>query len=88
MTMINGVSLGVCVPGTGRVRFDDLKRTWIEAEGLGFDAGYIWNNIMCEVPTFQEDACFEGWTTIAALAAVTSRLDLGMLLNGGVPGLV
>ncbi len=81
MTMINGVSLGVCVPGTGRVSFDDLKRIWIEAENLGFDAGYIWNNITCEVPTFQEDACFEGWTTLAALAAVTSRLDLGMLLN-------
>ena len=81
MAMINGVSLGVCVPGTGNVRFDDLKRIWIEAEELGFDAGYIWNNITCEVPTFQEDACFEGWTTLAALAAVTSRIDLGMLLN-------
>ena len=56
----------------GRVRF---------GEELGFDGAWGFDHL---VPMYGEGPgeCFEGMTTLAALAAATSRIRLGLLVTG------
>ncbi|HET9444496.1 MAG TPA: TIGR03560 family F420-dependent LLM class oxidoreductase [Acidimicrobiales bacterium] len=51
------------------------------AEDLGFDGGWGFDHFQ---PLYGEGPgnCFEGMTTLAALAALTSRLRLGLLVTG------
>ena len=48
-------------------------------EELGFDS--IWFCDHMQRPSRPDDPCLEGWTTLAALSALTNRPRLGLLVN-------
>lgn len=66
-----------------------LRDAALRAEGLGWDSIWTWDHLLAIFGP-AEQPIFEGWTTLAALAAVTSRLKLGLMVGANTfrnPGL-
>ena len=61
--------------------YEQLSEMWKRAEELDFDWVSVFDHFM---PIFgdPEAGCFEGVTMMAALAAVTSKIRVGMLVTG------
>ncbi|HEY6470802.1 MAG TPA: TIGR03560 family F420-dependent LLM class oxidoreductase [Candidatus Dormibacteraeota bacterium] len=64
-----------------RVAFDELVSRVRFAEELGFDGAWGFDHL---VPMYGEGPgeCFEGMTTLAALATATTRIRLGLMVTG------
>jgi F420-dependent oxidoreductase-like protein len=64
-----------------RQPFDEIVSRARFAESLGFDGAWGFDHL---VPMYGEGPgeCFEGMTTLAALATATSRIRLGLLVTG------
>lgn len=70
--------------------YSRLLDIWQTADGLGFGAGFTFDHFVPLNPGVRPSAPgetpdgpqLEGWITLAALGAATSRLDVGTLVSG------
>jgi F420-dependent oxidoreductase-like protein len=66
-----------------------LRDAAVRAEKAGLDSLWTWDHLMSIVGPF-EGPILEGWTTLAALAAITTRPTLGLMVGANTfrnPGL-
>lgn len=73
------VALRFCAYQYQHLPLADLERRWREAEELGFDV--LWNCDTVVEPDRPRHLMFDGPTTLALMAAATSRIRVGTLVS-------
>ena len=63
------------------IPYPELADIALEAEDLGYDSVWVFDHFFPIVGS-PEGPCMDGWTVLAALAALTQRVRLGVLVSG------
>jgi alkanesulfonate monooxygenase SsuD/methylene tetrahydromethanopterin reductase-like flavin-dependent oxidoreductase (luciferase family) len=78
--MSERVTFGVKTSQMG-LSYAEILRTWREADGIGvFEHAWLWDH-MVPLRGDVRGAALEAWTLLAALAAQTTRLRLGVIVT-------
>jgi alkanesulfonate monooxygenase SsuD/methylene tetrahydromethanopterin reductase-like flavin-dependent oxidoreductase (luciferase family) len=78
--MVSCISFGVKTSQMG-LSYEEILRTWREADGIPtFEHAWLWDH-MVPLRGDIRGAALEAWTLLAALAAQTSRLRLGVMVT-------
>lgn len=60
--------------------FDAIKNVTLECEKLRYDSIWLYDHFIT-YPEATTEPCFESWTTLSALASITKKLGLGIMVT-------
>lgn len=66
--------------GPQEISMDDLRRVWTRADDAGFRWISVWDHFYANPLRERTEPCFEGVAAMAALAALTKRVEVGCLM--------